>query len=363
MATNSNPLQDAMLDDEPPVLTPTADATNQTGAAPAPEPSPQPGIINSQMPDGYEPAKVDVTDDMTVQGQFNKITKQGSPLMDMARTSANQQMNARGLINSSMAVGESDKAAYAAALPIAQADAATNFNAAQTNAGAANQMNLQVLTGQQQQVLANIEAQYKMQMQANDSAARLYAQISASIGEILAQPDITVASKEQLVKKQTELLQSGLAVIGGISNLDLTGLLDFGGTATGGAPASGADDEDGGTTGGTGGGGGDSGSGSSPPEGLDTSANAMLKYLESVGAVTKSKKGKYLYADPKLEGVFKPYNSEWGYYDLLEVPELKQYAQNYANQYQLQQSTGLSAEDMANLLGVQDSGNASAIWS
>lgn len=330
-----------------------------TSAAPAPTPTPSPstGIINSQMPDGYDPAKVDVTDDMTVQGQFNKITKQGSPLMDMARTSANQQMNARGLINSSMAVGESDKAAYAAALPIAQADAATNFNAAQTNAGAANQMNLQVLTGQQQQVLANIEAQYKMQMQANDSAARFYAQISASIGEILAQPDITVASKEQLVKKQTELLQSGLAVIGGISNLDLTGLLDFGGTATGGAPSSGNADDEGGTTGQDGGSGGSGNVTTEPPEDMDTSPQAMIEYLESLGVIGKTKKGRYVYSYGKL------YNPEWGYYDLLSVPELKQYAENYANQYKLQQSTGLSAEDIANLLGVQDSGNASAIWS
>lgn len=80
----------------------------------------------------------DVNDPQTVAGQFNGLIAQNSPLIKQARTSALQSANQKGLINSTMAVGAGEQAAYNAALPIAQADAATFANAAKYNADASN---------------------------------------------------------------------------------------------------------------------------------------------------------------------------------------------------------------------------------
>jgi hypothetical protein len=158
-------------------------------------------------------------------------------------------MNARGLTNSSLALGEGEKAAMAAALPIASQDAnaslamntanqnATN-QALQFGAGSENQVGLQklqgsqsmdlaTLQGQTQKDIANIEAQYKQLMQANDSTARFFSQITASIGDIFKEPNISTDGKKQLALQQINLLKNGLALIGGISNLDLKGLLNF----------------------------------------------------------------------------------------------------------------------------------------
>lgn len=60
----------------------------------------------------------------TVQGQLEGILSKSSPLMQQAETSALQQMNRRGLLSSSMAVGAGQEAVIKQALPIAQADAA-----------------------------------------------------------------------------------------------------------------------------------------------------------------------------------------------------------------------------------------------
>jgi len=81
----------------------------------------------------------------TVQGQLQGIIASNSPLMQQAQTTALQQMNKRGLLNSSMAVGAGQQAVISQALPIASADAAAyqtqnKFNAEQANvAAAANQ--------------------------------------------------------------------------------------------------------------------------------------------------------------------------------------------------------------------------------
>ena len=67
-----------------------------------------------------------VGNDSTVQGQLGGILASGSPLMQQADTSANQAMNAKGLLNSSMAVGAGENAMIASAavtltFPVAEA--------------------------------------------------------------------------------------------------------------------------------------------------------------------------------------------------------------------------------------------------
>lgn len=95
---------------------------------------------------GYTAAQADVADwnvdsNQTVQGQVQGIIAANSPLMQQAQTRARQQAAGLGLLNSSMAVGAGQSALYDAALPMAQADAATYANAARTNAGERNTTN------------------------------------------------------------------------------------------------------------------------------------------------------------------------------------------------------------------------------
>lgn len=69
----------------------------------------------------------------SVSGRVNQIISEGSPLMERAETRAKEQMNGRGLLNSSMAVGAGQTALYDAAMPMAAQDAsyAQNMNLAE----------------------------------------------------------------------------------------------------------------------------------------------------------------------------------------------------------------------------------------
>jgi len=224
----------------PPVGTPSTPTTQNA----------QPGIIQNAKSTSYTPEKIALDPaSQTVEGRITNLLKKDSPLLTDARTRAAQVANARGLINSSMAVGEGEKAVIQTAFPIASQDANAALTVAGRNQEAANQagqfgagaenvmrqqelsgeqaMEQQELRGAQSKELAQIEAQFKQIMQTNDSAARFFSQISASIGDILKEPNIGIDQKNQLVQKQIDLLKAGLAVIGGIENLDLVGLLNF----------------------------------------------------------------------------------------------------------------------------------------
>ena len=68
-----------------------------------------------------------VQPNQTVQSQVRDIINDNSPLMEQAETRALQKANARGLINSSIAVGAGQSALYDAAMPIATQDASRLF--------------------------------------------------------------------------------------------------------------------------------------------------------------------------------------------------------------------------------------------
>jgi hypothetical protein len=80
----------------------------------------------------------DVTPNQTVQQQTEDIVAKDSPLMQQARSLSNQQMNARGLINSSMAIGAGEDAVLGKAIQIGAQDANTYASSAQANAASAN---------------------------------------------------------------------------------------------------------------------------------------------------------------------------------------------------------------------------------
>ena len=90
----------------------------------------------------------------TVQGQLSNVLDAGGPLMDRATTRAAQQVNARGLLNSSIGVGAGQSALYDAAMPIATNDANTFAAAGKRNADSADQ------TSQFNANAANANAQF-----------------------------------------------------------------------------------------------------------------------------------------------------------------------------------------------------------
>jgi len=86
-----------------------------------------------QGPTAYKP-----DDNALVRKQLTSLLAEDNPYMQRAATSAMQYAAGRGLQNSSMAATAGHAAAIDAAMPIAQADAASNFTSQRDNAGAAN---------------------------------------------------------------------------------------------------------------------------------------------------------------------------------------------------------------------------------
>lgn len=80
------------------------------------------------------PGNWQVTPEQTVESRVAGILAAGNPLVEQRRAQSDMKMNARGLVNSSIAQTASDDAAYSAALDIAKPDAATFADAAKTNA-------------------------------------------------------------------------------------------------------------------------------------------------------------------------------------------------------------------------------------
>lgn len=72
----------------------------------------------------YEATTGTFDEEKGVEGRVASISSKGGPLMQLAQTRALQAANARGLSNSSMAVGAAQNAVLDAAMPIAQSDAA-----------------------------------------------------------------------------------------------------------------------------------------------------------------------------------------------------------------------------------------------
>lgn len=218
----------------------------------------------------------------TVAGQVKNIIDTNSPLMQQAETSAKQAANSRGLLNSSLAVGAGQDAVIRAALPIAQQDAGTFANSAQYNADTTNTANRFNASNEQQVGLINAEAQnqagqfgaqqknamattqaqleadtnrlnvqqantmvinqldqankiqladiqatYQNQMQANQGSSALFDQTMAAINNIQQSTTMDAATKQASTDQQVQLLKAGLSLQGSIANLNLTDVLNF----------------------------------------------------------------------------------------------------------------------------------------
>ena len=232
----------------------------------------QPGVTDAPTGLIGQTTQWTPTADQTVAGQIKNIIAEDGPLAQMNKANAEQDMNRRGLINSSMAVGAGQKALYESALPIAQQDAATMANAGQFNANSTNALQSQSNTIRQQTAtsnfqvaadqakmdldnqfkasmvnadaqtkafltqaegeiktkLANIDADYKTLIQTSASAGDIYKGTIAQIGPILSDTNMDAASKTAAINGLFSRMGVAMNLVGSINGVDLQDLLDFG---------------------------------------------------------------------------------------------------------------------------------------
>lgn len=158
---------------------------------------------------------------MTVAGQLSDILSSGSPLLNQAQAYARDQMNARGLMNSSQAVTAGETGLINTALPIAQQDAQAHYGAMTNTANAgnqANQLNAQLGTqtsqfnaGQNNAAMSSAATASNSMTQSrmnNEAALQVQAmQNSGALANIQAQGSINVQLTD-MQNKNKVLLQT-----------------------------------------------------------------------------------------------------------------------------------------------------------
>lgn len=217
---------------------------------------------------GYEarqladPTKWNVTDDQTVAGQVRKLIAGNDEIQQMETTRAKQGMNAGGLMSSTMGLQAVEAARYAAALPIAQADAGTYGRAAAYNADTENQFagknvdasnaaygataNIQANTARDTAATIAQANLADKQGNINAAAAAKLAQTNAAAAVLKAQNDIDIAAagavneqtltnlkanlqKAQIGQEQTVLMARELTST--INSINMNNNLDANGKA------------------------------------------------------------------------------------------------------------------------------------
>lgn len=252
------------------LLDPSLTATAATGsgwspsqgllAQPTLAASPAQATVSEALPGLADASTRQLDTNELTSTNVNKIIGQDSPLMQQAQTRALEQMNGRGLLNSSLAVGAAQGAVMDRATPIAQADATAQSNVLNTNQQNQQQVNItnagniqstnqlnateqnklssfnasesnkvlsQLMDQQNKLQLADIEATYKNVMQSQQSAMTLYQNSVRNISDILQNPDLTPEAKTAAVNNQNQLLKTGLEIMGKIGGLNLEDLLVF----------------------------------------------------------------------------------------------------------------------------------------
>lgn len=167
-----------------------------------------------------------VTAPQTVAGQINTLLdpNNSNGIIQQARTGALANMNGRGLLNSSLAQTASDSAAYNAALPIAQADAGTNANAAQFNATGQNTFNLNTqnqantmaqlgFSAQTQKDLAQANALYSNLANQTATASSIQNWGNNTITAIQTS-DLSADAKNAAISAVTQYLQNSYSIQG-----------------------------------------------------------------------------------------------------------------------------------------------------
>jgi hypothetical protein len=235
------------------------------------------GIVDSAA-SRYTPWNL--TPDQTVEGRIQSIVN--GAIGTQARTNATEGMIARGLQNSDLAISAGEQAAYAAAQPIAAADAATAAKAAGYNADIQNQMSMQGrqlgnamdiakldaetsrystdvgaqtqrftaglsaetqkyvagLNAQSSQLIAGMDNASRVQLQqmqndsqtllnTNSQAAQAWNQAMVAIANIEQNDKMDANAKQQAIAQIMSQVQMQMKTIGTVAGIDLSGTLDF----------------------------------------------------------------------------------------------------------------------------------------
>lgn len=216
-----------------PAAAPAPSLANPTGALPTTglpptSTTPSPGPANVAQVGA--PNTWNVTPDQTVEGRIQSILATNNPIIQSARTRALETANGRGLLNSSMAVQAGEQAAQQAALPIAQADAATAAKAASYNADEPNQVALKNVDAQNQRGLQQLQMENSKLLQTNNQAATAFNQALVAIANINQNDKMDANAKTQAIAQIQAQLQAQLKTLGATTGLDLTSQLNFAGS-------------------------------------------------------------------------------------------------------------------------------------
>ena len=196
-----------------------------------------PGQTPGQGANPPGPANTTVTPEMSVEERAAAIAATDSPLMQQARGRAMQQMNERGLINSSLGIQAGQEAVLDRATDIAKADAQTEFQNSQNNANRAQQLeiaqlqaqtslqNAQISASTQLQV-AEINRQYSQMANLSSTSASLLTAFNNDVNNIVLS-DLPAEAKEAAINARTQTLRLSVNVMGSINgDVDMNKLLN-----------------------------------------------------------------------------------------------------------------------------------------
>lgn len=158
-----------------------------------------------------DPVSANGTNTSSVSDNVNGLLAKGSPYIDQAKSAGVDYANARGVQNSSIAAGASEKAAYDAVVPIATADAAANTQkdlSFQNNASSERiaQLGANTQTNIASMNIADADKQQAASILSNErmSGNQLATQ------QAIAAMNISDADKQQLLSIASQERQAGM---------------------------------------------------------------------------------------------------------------------------------------------------------
>ncbi len=155
--------------------------------------------VAEPVPNVAEPAPREVTSQETVKGQIAGILDEESPILTTARTRAKEKSAERGLQNTSMAVQAGEQAVIESALPIAQQDAETFAQSAQSAQESGQRMAETAFTGELSKDISEHEYGLKEELVATEYAEK------QELAE--AENKFVMMQNEALAKAEFELNQ------------------------------------------------------------------------------------------------------------------------------------------------------------
>lgn len=210
----------------------------------------QTGSANGSQSGGTGFNKWEVTPPQTVQQQAAGIVAADGSLMQQARGRAMQQMNERGLVNSTLAIQAGQDAVLDRAIQIAQQDAATNAEAAKFNAGQSNawtlaqqelaekasqftrelasKYDLAKFDQESRKALAATEREYQQQLATDQAFQEQYQMYVDAVFKIDTDPELSAEAKSARKQEQLQLLRN----YANIRGLNLDQYLTFNTPAT-----------------------------------------------------------------------------------------------------------------------------------